>query len=114
METSEKKQKGEEGMNYSSTAATRPAGHERTFCSRQAVLDQLRSSGYRITKQRELLLDILLEGSCSSGKEIYAVAKSRDSSIGFATVYRFLNTLEDIGVISRCNMFRMISAPGNK
>lgn len=75
---------------------------------KDAILALLRSSGYRVTKQRELLIDILLEESCSSGKEIYQTARERDSGIGCATVYRFLDTLEKVGVISRRNMFRFI------
>lgn len=77
--------------------------------SKDRILELLRSSGYRITKQRELLIDILLEGSCTSGKELYLSAKERESDIGFATVYRFLGTLEKLGVISRSNMFRVIN-----
>ena len=53
------------------------------------------------------MLDIILDEDCSSCKEIYYKAVKRDDSIGIATVYRMVNTLEDIGVISRKNMYKV-------
>ncbi len=54
-----------------------------------------------------MLLDIILEEDCSSCKEIFYKASRRDKSIGTATVYRMVNILEEIGVISRKNMYRI-------
>lgn len=68
---------------------------------KELVIQKLRENGCRITKQRFILLDIILEGDCFSCKEIYYRAVKRDSGIGTATVYRMINTLEDIGVINR-------------
>ena len=58
-------------------------------------------SGERITKQRKMILDIILEDRCSSCKEIYARVVKLDQSIGMATVYRLVKELENIGVLSR-------------
>lgn len=77
---------------------------------KELVLQLLREKGYRLTKQREMLLDIMLEGDCSSCKEIYYKAAAVDSTIGVATVYRMVNLLEDVGAINRKNMYR-ISCP---
>ena len=52
-----------------------------------------------MTKQRELILDIVFEHECASCKEIYYQAIQRDPGIGMATVYRMVNTLTDIGVL---------------
>ena len=71
-----------------------------------AVIEKLRKQGFRITKQRCILLDIILDED-DSCKEIYYKAVKRDDSIGIATVYRMVNTLEDIGVISRKNMYKV-------
>ena len=68
---------------------------------KQAVLEKLRENGFRVTKQRELILDVVLEDSCTSSKEIYACVRKKDSSVGFATVYRMVNVLEEIGVIRK-------------
>ncbi|MGO5053455.1 Fur family transcriptional regulator [Lachnospiraceae bacterium LCP25S3_G4] len=75
---------------------------------RELIIQKLKEKGYRITKQRLLILDIILENECSSCKEIYAEAAKKDKTIGTATVYRLVNTLEEIGAISRKNMYRVI------
>lgn len=74
---------------------------------KERIIHQLREKGCRITKQRLMLLDIILEGDCSCCKEIYYKAVKKDSEIGTATVYRMVNTLEEMGVISRKNMYRV-------
>ena len=74
---------------------------------KQIIIERLKEDGCRITKQRLMLLDIILEDECSSCKEIYCRASKKDPSIGTATVYRMINTLEDIGAISRKNMYKI-------
>lgn len=74
---------------------------------KEEILKRLRERGMRITKQRKLLLDIILEENCSCCKEIYYKASQLDSGIGTATIYRMINTLEDIGAIHRSNMFKI-------
>ncbi len=69
------------------------------------ICRKLREKGCRITKQREVMLDIILRGDCTSCKEIYQDASRIDPSIGFATVYRMVNLLEDMGVINSRNRF---------
>ncbi len=73
----------------------------------EIIIRKLKEHGYRITKQRKMLLRIILSDQCSSCKEIYYKAAERDPSIGPATVYRMINTLEEIGVINRGNMYRI-------
>ena len=68
---------------------------------KEMIIARLREKGCRITKQRLELLDIILNNQCSSCKEIHYLATKVDSGIGIATVYRMVNELEDIGVISR-------------
>lgn len=65
------------------------------------IIEKLREKGCRITKQRMILIDIILEQKCTSCKEIFYKASREDDSIGIATVYRMVNALEEIGVISR-------------
>lgn len=71
------------------------------------IIQKLREQGCRITKQRLVLLDIIMEEECSCCKEIYYKATKVDKSIGTATVYRMINTLEDIGAISRNSMYKI-------
>ena len=67
---------------------------------KEQVIRELKRRGKRMTKQRLLLLDIILDGRYSCGKEIYYDAIKVDPTIGLATVYRMLATLEEIGI---CN-----------
>lgn len=83
------------------------ANYHRTKLRKEIVLQRLRENGCRITKQRKLLLDIILQEECTSCKEIYYKAAAADASIGTATVYRMINLLEEIGAISRKNMYRI-------
>ena len=74
---------------------------------KEKILETLREKGFRITKQRKTLIDIILENECSSCKEIFYKASKVDSKIGTATVYRMVNVLEEIGAINRKNMYRI-------
>lgn len=71
------------------------------------IIEELKKNGCRITGQRQLLLDIILQDECSSCKEIYYRAAKQDPSIGMATVYRLVKTLEDTGLIQRKNLYRI-------
>lgn len=73
----------------------------------EIVLEKLKEQGYRITKQRIMLLEIILENDCSSCKEIYYKAVKKDKKIGTATIYRMINLLEEIGAIRRNNMYKI-------
>ena len=72
------------------------------------IIQRLKENGCRITKQRKILIDIILENDCTSCKEIYYKASQEDKRIGLATVYRMINALEEIGAINRKNMYRPV------
>ncbi|MBD5547137.1 MAG: Fur family transcriptional regulator [Lachnospiraceae bacterium] len=75
---------------------------------KEMIIQKLKDRGGRVTRQRLMLLDIILEDECSCCKEIYYRAAHRDEKIGLATVYRMVNTLEEIGAISRKNMYKVV------
>ena len=81
--------------------------YERTQMQREIVIQRLKEQGCRITKQRMVLLDIILNENCSSCKEIFYKASQEDENIGVATVYRMINALEEIGAINRKNMYKV-------
>ncbi len=81
--------------------------YQRTQIKRDMIIQRLKEEGCRITKQRVMLLDIILEEDCSCCKEIYYKAVKMDAGIGMATVYRMINTLEKIGAINRKNMYKI-------
>ena len=71
------------------------------LAQKEQIVERLKENGCRITKQRLILLDVILSSDCGSCKEIYYRASKIDNSIGTATVYRMINTLEEIGAINR-------------
>ena len=81
--------------------------YEKTQMQCEMVIQKLKEKGFRITKQRLVLLDIIMNENCSTCKEIYYIASKIDPKIGTATVYRMINTLEEIGAISRRNMYKI-------
>ena len=72
--------------------------------SKEEILASLKEHGYRLTEQRKLIVDIIANEDYTCCKEVYFLAHKRDNSIGIATVYRMINTLEEIGAISRKNI----------
>ena len=80
---------------------------QRTRMQKESVLKTLKDKGCRITNQRKVLLDVILDEECTSCKEIYYKAVEIDPNIGAATVYRMVNLLEDIGAISRKNIYKI-------
>lgn len=74
---------------------------------KEQIVEKLKENGCRISKQRRMLIDIILENDCSSCKEIFYKASRADEKIGVATVYRMINALEEIGAISRKNMYNV-------
>ena len=74
---------------------------------RSAIMNRLRQAGCRITKQRKIILDIILQEECTCCKEIYFLASKRDPNIGMATIYRMINLLEEIGTLKRKRAYRI-------
>ena len=81
--------------------------YQRTQMQREIILEKLKKRGCRITRQRLNLIDIILENEFSRCKEIFYKALEVDEKMGVATVYRMVNLLEEIGAISRKNMYRV-------
>ena len=67
---------------------------------RAYVIRELKRNGCRITNQRQILIDVILQ-------EMYYQALEKDPTIGMATVYRMVKTLEEIGLIQRKNLYRI-------
>lgn len=75
-----------------------------------AILKLLSKKGYRITKQRKTLIEVIMEENCTSCKEIYFKATKKDSGIGMATIYRMMNLLEEIGALKWRNQYSICEA----
>ncbi len=77
---------------------------------KERIIGELKKRGKRMTDQRKVMLDVILEGRWSSCKEIYYEASKRDPGIGKATVYRMVAVLEEIGVLNRCRQYSLSSS----
>jgi Fur family ferric uptake transcriptional regulator len=66
-----------------------------------AVRDQLRARGLRWTPQRRLILDVITEAEGHvTGAEFVDRCRARDPDTTPSTVYRTLDVLEELGVLS--------------
>ncbi len=66
------------------------------------VAYQIRGMGYRMTPQRQLVLDTLCEqGEHLSANEIYAAVHEQAPALSRATVYRTLQFLCDLQLVTR-------------
>ena len=68
---------------------------------REQIISELKRRGKRMTDQRKIMLDVILEGRWSSCKEIYYEASKRDPG------YRMIAVLEEIGVLNRCRQYSL-------
>ncbi len=75
--------------------------------SNEQVIDRLKHEGFRITKQRKLIVDVILNNDFTSCKDIYYQVMAKDKTVGMATVYRMIRVLEDIGVVRRIDMIEI-------
>ena len=107
MQSAKERYRTEHRTDHRKETAPEEVRYQTTKMQKEQILRQLKDQGCRITKQRLTLLDIILEEDCSCCKEIYYKAAKRDPSIGMATVYRMVKTLEEAGLIQRKNMYRI-------
>lgn len=63
------------------------------------IISTFHQKGCRMTDQRKKLLSLIVKNPDCSCKELYYLARTVDNSIGRATVYRTVRTLEDFGFI---------------
>ena len=69
--------------------------------SKEQLLRTLRANGIRLTKQRKLVIDIIMDQEFATCKDIYQYANQINPNIGVATIYRMVKTLETVGVLNR-------------
>lgn len=68
--------------------------------------EKLKEKGYKLTPQRRATLDVIIknQGKHLNTEEIYDLVKDECPEIGLATVYRTLQLLDEMGVISKLNL----------
>lgn len=69
------------------------------------IKEIFKQKGFKLTTQRRAVLDVIAEneGKHLSSEEIYQQVKCKYPEIGLATIYRTLQLLEQIGVLSKLN-----------
>lgn len=66
---------------------------------------KLKDKGYKLTTQRRIIIDVILEnqGYHLSPEQIYDKVKDKYPEIGLATVYRTLQLLEELDIVYKLN-----------
>jgi Fur family ferric uptake transcriptional regulator len=66
----------------------------------------LKEKGYKYTKQREIILDVLINNDNLhlSPEDVYQKLQNDHPEIGLATVYRNLQLLENLGILYKINL----------
>lgn len=74
-----------------------------THC--KTYIQSLRQLGFRITSQREMVVEALVHsGEHITAEEIFAQVRARTHGINLATVYRTLDLLVEVGFASRADL----------
>ena len=64
------------------------------------ITDALRQQGFRITPQRQVILEVVAHGSDhQSAQQVYLAARRRLPGLNLATVYRTLDSLNRAGLV---------------
>src|SRR5262249_53553452 len=87
---------------YKPTGLPTSGNQVRDIESREALSDLLRAKGFRLTPQREKILDIFYElpaGEHLSAEELQEHLQKESSDISLATSYRTLKLLASLGVL---------------
>jgi Fur family ferric uptake transcriptional regulator len=71
----------------------------------QTFIETLRSHGFRITPQREMIIEVIAhQGNHINADEVFALVQKRSRSVNIATVYRTLDLLVEQGLVSRIDL----------
>ena len=66
--------------------------------------DDLRARGYRLTPQRELVLEAVQHLDHASPEEVLTQVRQTAKGVNISTVYRTLDLLEKLGLISHTHL----------
>jgi Fur family ferric uptake transcriptional regulator len=72
---------------------------------KNGLISELKARGYRVTPQRAIILEAIegLSGHMTA-EDIFEVVQHTSSYISLATVYRTLDLLKELGLITESNM----------
>jgi Fur family transcriptional regulator, ferric uptake regulator len=64
----------------------------------------LRAGGYRVTPQRQLVLEAVTKLDHASPEDIFAEVHQRASGVNVSTIYRTLELLEQLGLVTHTHL----------
>jgi Fur family ferric uptake transcriptional regulator len=72
----------------------------------EKLKSNLKEKGYKLTPQRRSIVDIIIsnEGNHLTTEELYDLVRVECPEIGLATVYRTVQLLEELGVVSKLDL----------
>ena len=71
----------------------------------QTLIDRLRQRGYRITPQREMVIEAMAHSDRHmTAEEVFEKVRLRTRAVNIATVYRTLDLLVEEGLASRADL----------
>ena len=74
-----------------------------THC--HTLIEELRKRGHRLTPQREMIVEAIAHaGHHVTAEEVFERVQARTSAVNVATVYRTLDLLVDLGLVSRADL----------
>lgn len=65
---------------------------------------ELRSRGYRFTPQRQLVLEAVVDLEHATPEDVHAWVTERAAGVNISTIYRTLELLEDVGLVSHAHL----------
>jgi len=68
------------------------------------LAQSLRAKGYRLTPQRQLVLDAVRELRHATPEDVHAWVRHRAEGVNVSTVYRTLELLEELGLVTHAHL----------
>ncbi len=68
------------------------------------LIETLRQRGYRVTPQREMIVEAVAHGRHTTAEEVFERVRERTQAVNIATVYRTLDLLVEEGLASRTDL----------
>ncbi|MGH3502124.1 MAG: Fur family transcriptional regulator [Nocardioidaceae bacterium] len=66
--------------------------------------EQLRARGYRLTPQRQLVLDAVTELGHSTPEDVFDWVREHAPGVNVSTIYRTLELLEELGLVTHTHL----------
>ena len=70
----------------------------------QLLQTELRSRGYRLTPQRQLVLEAVTALGHATPEDVFGWVRERSAAVNISTVYRTLELLEEVGLVNHAHL----------